>query len=253
MQGARVLRNEAYLKVRRSDERRAERGSWTFCIAVIFEENMFITFEGIEGSGKSTQIEHLMAKLKSKSIDCIATREPGATGIGEKIRAILLDSVNSAMVSTTELLLYEADRAQHVHEVITPALEAKKVVISDRFCDATTVYQGYARGLDLKQIKKLHNLVLGSLRPDLTLVLDLPVRQGLDRAWRRIEAQTDDLREDRFEKEALSFHEKVRQGYLALAQQEPRRFHIIDASGDPESIHQEVLRIVMDRLAQREK
>ena len=213
---------------------------------------MFITFEGIEGSGKSTQIQHLLAELQSRAIDCIVTREPGATRIGKKIRAILLDSVNSTMVSTTELLLYEADRAQHVHEVITPALEANKVVISDRFSDATTVYQGYARGLDLKQIKKLHDMVLGDLRPDLTLILDLPVRQGLERAWQRIEAQTDDLREDRFEKEALSFHEKVRQGYLTLAEREPGRFQIVDASGDPKSIHKEVLRIVLDRLSQRE-
>lgn len=214
---------------------------------------MFITFEGIEGSGKSTQIQHLLAELQSRAIDSIVTREPGATRIGKKIRAILLDSVNSTMVSTTELLLYEADRAQHVHEVITPALEANKVVISDRFSDATTVYQGYARGLDLKQIKKLHDMVLGGLRPDLTLILDLPVRQGLERAWQRIEAQTDDLREDRFEKEALSFHEKVRQGYLTLAEREPGRFQIIDASGDPESIHKEVLRIVLDRLSRQEK
>jgi dTMP kinase len=214
---------------------------------------MFITFEGIEGSGKSTQIQLLIAALESKGFACIATREPGATRIGKKIRAILLDSVNSTMVSTTELLLYGADRAQHVHEVIAPALEANKVIISDRFSDATTVYQGYARGLDLKQIKKLHDMVLGSLRPDLTLILDLPVRQGLDRAWQRIEAQRDDLREDRFEKEALSFHEKVRQGYLALAEQEPGRFRIIDASGDPESIHKEVLRIVLDRLSQRDE
>ena len=214
---------------------------------------MFITFEGIEGSGKSTQIQHLLAELQSRAIDSIVTREPGATRIGKKIRAILLDSVNSTMVSTTELLLYEADRAQHVHEVITPALEANKVVISDRFSDATTVYQGYARGLDLKQIKNLHDMVLGGLRPDLTLILDLPVRQGLERAWQRIEAQTDDLREDRFEKEALSFHEKVRQGYLTLAEREPGRFQIIDASGDPESIHKEVLRIVLDRLSRQEK
>ena len=153
------------------------------------------------------------------------------------------------MVSTTELLLYEADRAQHVYEVILPALEANKVVISDRFSDATTVYQGYARGLDLEQIKKLHNMVLGGLKPDLTIILDLPARQGLDRAWKRIEAQTGNLREDRFEKEALSFHEKVRQGYLALVQQEPDRFRIIDASKDPDSIHKEVLHTVLDCLS----
>jgi len=211
---------------------------------------MFITFEGIEGSGKSTQIPLLMAELRSRGRDCIATREPGATKIGKKIRALLLDSVNSAMLSTTELLLYEADRAQHIHEIIAPALKSRKVVISDRFSDATTVYQGYARGLDLGQIRQLHRMVLGSLKPDLTIVLDLPVQQGLERAWRRIETQTGDVREDRFEKEAMSFHEKVRQGYLALAKLEPKRFRIIDASRDPDSIHKEVVQVVLNRLSQ---
>jgi dTMP kinase len=210
---------------------------------------MFITFEGIEGSGKSTQIKLLVPVLEAKGYGCVATREPGATKIGEKIRAVLLDANHSAMLSTTELLLYEADRAQHVSEVIEPALAADKVVISDRFFDATTVYQGYARGLDLKLIEQLHDMVAGQLRPDLTIILDLPVDLGLKRAWQRIRTQSADAREDRFEQEAVAFHERVRQGYLTLAGHEPERFRIIDASRDIETVHKEVLDAVLSRLA----
>ncbi|MBW2107603.1 MAG: dTMP kinase [Deltaproteobacteria bacterium] len=205
---------------------------------------MFITFEGIEGSGKSTQIARLVPVLRKKGFACVVTREPGATRIGKKIRHILLDSGHDVMVATTELLLYQADRAQHIHEVIEPALKADKVVISDRFSDATTVYQGYARGLDLNWIERLNDMVVGGLKPDLTLILDLPVELGLRRAWERIENQAGALREDRFEKETLAFHEKVRQGYLALAGLEPERFRIIDASGDPDPIHENIVEVV---------
>lgn len=213
---------------------------------------MFITFEGIEGSGKSTQIARLVPALHEKGFDCVITREPGATEIGKKIRHILLDSNHDAIVATAELLLYQADRAQHIHEVIEPALKANRIVISDRFSDATTVYQGYARGLDLKWIARLHDMVIGCLKPDLTLVLDLPVELGLKRAWQRIENQTASLREDRFEKETLAFHEKVRQGYLTLARVEPKRFRIIDASGDPDRIHQDIVEVVTSALRTNE-
>ena len=206
---------------------------------------MFITFEGIEGSGKTTQIKRLIPVLQEKGYDCVFTREPGATRIGHKIRAILLDATHTAMLPLTELLLYEADRAQHVHEVIKPALGANKVVVSDRFFDATTVYQGYARGFDLKLIGKMHRLVIGDLRPDLTMLLDLPVDLGLERAWQRINTQSEGLPEDRFEKEALAFHERVRQGYLTLAGAEPERFRVIDASRDQESVHADITEIVL--------
>jgi len=206
---------------------------------------MFITFEGIEGSGKTTQIKLLVDVLEAKGYDCVLTREPGATRIGEKIRAILLDSKHTAMLPITELLLYEADRAQHVREVIEPALAAKKVVVSDRFFDATTVYQGYARGYDLKVIEQMHRMVLGRLKPDLTIVLDLPVGLGLQRAWERIRNQDSSLSEDRFEKEDLVFHEKVRQGYLTLAALEPERFRVIDASGEPETVHEDVVEVLL--------
>lgn len=208
---------------------------------------MFITFEGIEGSGKTTQIELLIDALRVKGYECIATREPGATSIGRGIREILLDSSHSNMLPLTELLLYEADRVQHLHEVIKPALAAGKMVVSDRFFDATTVYQGYARGCELDLIERIHRIVLGGLRPDLTLVLDLPVEIGLERAWRRIHSRSGDLPEDRFEKEAFGFHERVRQGYLTLAGEEPDRFRVIDASGDPLSTHKDIVEAVLHR------
>ncbi len=206
---------------------------------------MFITFEGIEGSGKTTQIELLIPVLEAKGYECISTREPGATRIGEKIRAILLDSSHTNMLPITELLLYEADRAQHLREVIEPALAANRVVVSDRFFDATTVYQGYARGFDLKLIEQMHDMVVGKMKPDLTLILDLPVDVGLKRAWQRISNQSNSVREDRFEKEDLVFHEKVRQGYLTLARLEPERIRVIDASRDPATAHKEIVEIVL--------
>ncbi len=206
---------------------------------------MFITFEGIEGSGKTTQIELLIPVLQAKGYECVFTREPGATEIGNKIRAILLDAAHTTMIPLTELLLYEADRAQHVHQVIKPALAANKVVVSDRFFDATTVYQGYARGYNLDLIQQIHQMVLGGLKPDLTLILDLPVHEGLERAWQRINSQSEGLPEDRFEKEAVAFHERVRQGYLTLANDEPNRFRLIDASRDEQAIHKEIAEIVL--------
>lgn len=205
---------------------------------------MFITFEGIEGSGKTTQIKLLVPVLQAKGYDCVFTREPGATEIGEKIRAILLDASHTAMLPLTELLLYEADRAQHVHEVIKPALAANKVVVADRFFDATIVYQGYARGFDLELIQQIHRIVLGGLTPDLTIILDLPVHVGLERAWERINSRSD-LPEDRFEKEDIAFHEKVRQGYLTLAGNEPKRFQVIDASRDAEAVHRDIVDVVL--------
>jgi len=212
---------------------------------------MFITFEGIEGCGKTTQIKLLIPVLQAKGYECIATREPGATEIGRRIRAILLDAAHTTMLPLTELLLYEADRAQHVHEVIKPALAANKVVVSDRFFDATTVYQGYARGFDLELIQQIHRIVLGGLRPDLTLILDLPVDLGLKRAWQRINSQSGGLPEDRFEKEAFAFHERVRQGYLTLAGGEPERFRVIDASRNPQTIHKDIAEIVLSFQGRR--
>lgn len=204
---------------------------------------MFITFEGIEGSGKTTQVKHVADFLRKKGHDCVITREPGGTPIGEKIRAILLDPASKGMNPLTELLLYTADRVQHVKELLGPSLAAGQTVLCDRYFDATLVYQGYARGLDIELIEQLHKLLLAGLRPDITFLLDLAPETGLSRAWAQINNGNRTGRESRFEKEALSFHEKVRSGYLTLARKEPGRFRIIDASRDVDDVQKEILKV----------
>ena len=208
---------------------------------------MLITFEGIEGSGKSTQIRLLADFFTRASRNCVVTREPGGTEIGKKIRSILLDAVNAKITPFTELLLYEADRTQHVEEIIRPALAAGEIVLCDRFFDATVVYQGYVRGANLGLIDHLHETILKGLKPDLTFLLDCPVDIGLERAWNRIANTSGKAKEDRFEQEAVHFHEKIRQGYLKLAKIEPGRFHIIDATQEPSVIHDNIVRIVSRR------
>ena len=205
---------------------------------------MFITFEGIEGSGKTTQINHVINYLRSKGNDCISTREPGDTVIGKKIRAILLNPDHKDLVPQAELFLYAADRAQHISERIIPALEKGQIVICDRFFDATTAYQGYARGLDLSLINQIHSVVLGSLKPDLTILFDLAPAEGLKRAWKQIDGGSRSGDETRFEYEKETFHEKVRQGYLKLAEQEPERIRIIDASKDEDAVKQQIIDII---------
>jgi dTMP kinase len=203
---------------------------------------LFVTFEGIEGSGKTTQIQRLRKVLKARGLSCLVTREPGGTAIGRQIRAILLDRRNKRIQPKTELFLYLADRCQHVAEKIEPALNRGDWVICDRFWDATLVYQGLARGLTLRTLEKLRPLVIHSLVPDLTVLLDCPVAIGLPRAWKRIQGSAPGLRESRFEEEAHAFHEKIRQGYLYLAQREPGRFRVLDATQNPEKIHLEIRR-----------
>jgi dTMP kinase len=207
---------------------------------------MFITFEGIEGSGKTTQIKLLQKALKRKGISCLVTREPGGTDIGKQIRAILLDQKNKKMNPRAELFLYLADRCQHVAEKIRPALEKGQWVVSDRFWDATAVYQGAARGLDGNHLARLRPWVLGPIWPDRTFLLDLPVADGLARAWKRINGLSGKKREARFEKEAAAFHEKIRKGYLKLARREPDRIKIIDAARPPVEIH----RLILDSISQ---
>lgn len=200
----------------------------------------FITFEGIEGCGKSTQIRKLAAALTKQGGKVTLTREPGGCDIADKIRAILLDSANAAMVPLAELLLYAAARAQHISEVILPALANGDIVLCDRYIDATIAYQGHGRRLDLEMIKSLNRLAAANCRPDITVLLDCPVNTGLERALARIEAlgaaANSTAREERFERESLDFHERVRSGYLALATSEPERFCVIDASGSVEDI-----------------
>jgi dTMP kinase len=207
-----------------------------------------ITFEGIEGCGKTTQLMLLAEQLRSHGHEVTVTREPGGCAIADRIRTILLDADSSAMTPMAELLLYGAARAQHVVEVITPALAAGHIVLCDRFTDATLSYQGYGRELDLQVIAELNRLAAGNIRPDLTLLVDCPVEIGLERAMRRINA-TKGAREERFELESLQFHRRVREGYLTLARQEPERFVVIDGSGSIEETFSAILTAVLPRLA----
>jgi dTMP kinase len=207
---------------------------------------MFITFEGIEGSGKTTQICHAADFLERKGFSVRQTREPGGTEIGTRIRSILLDPESRMLSHMTELLLYTADRCQHLQQVVLPEIAAGKLVLCDRYFDATVAYQGTARGLDADLIRKLHQLVNDGFRPDLTLLLDLSPQTGLSRAWRQINNGDRNADETRFEKERLAFHRRVREGYLGLAAAEPDRFRIIDAEQDEETVC-ETIRILLDR------
>ncbi len=209
---------------------------------------MFITFEGIEGSGKTTQIKRIGAAMQAKGVSHVITREPGGTSIGQKIRSILLDPQNKEIDPTTELLLYTSDRSQHIMQVIAPALTAGHIVLCDRFFDATLVYQGYARGLDIDKIKALHHLACKGLKPDITFLFDLTPADGLSRAWQEIKNGARDNSETRFEEETLLFHEKVREGYLTLANLEPERFRIIDATHDRDSITRQIVATLSRRL-----
>jgi len=205
---------------------------------------MFITFEGIEGSGKTTQIKSTASWLKQKGVSCITTREPGSTDIGGKIRAILLDPLNKNLDHMAEMLLYMADRAHHIGAIVKPALTKGKTVLCDRYFDATLAYQGYARGIDIELLRKLHLLTLNNFKPDLTLLLDLCPETGLARAWEQINLGARTSAETRFESEKLNFHQKVRAGYLYLAKQEPERFRIIDASQNEDQVQEEIRKIL---------
>jgi dTMP kinase len=209
---------------------------------------MFITLEGIEGSGKSTQILHVFNFLNQLGLKCVMTREPGGTRIGGKIRSILLDPESAAMNPAAELLLYTADRVQHIQEIILPAIEGGGIVICDRYFDATLAYQGIARGLDMALILDLHQLICRNLKPDLTFLLDLSPNTGLQRAWHQLESGSRKDTESRFEKETLAFHERVRAGYLAIAGKEPERFRIIDASQSQERVQTQILRVLESEI-----
>ncbi|MCI0389164.1 MAG: dTMP kinase [Acidobacteria bacterium] len=191
-----------------------------------------ITFEGIDGCGKSTQMRLLEQYLAERDVAFVSTREPGGTELGKKIRSALLDGMKGSVDPLAELLLYAADRAQHVRQVIMPALAEGKVVLSDRFYDATTVYQGYARGFDLTLVNQLNELASGGLKPDLTLLFDLDVETGLKRTLERGGATyAIATQPDRLDQEPVEFHELVRNAYLEIAAREPQRFRVIPASG----------------------
>ena len=209
----------------------------------------FITLEGGEGGGKSTQAELLSRALDAQGRSVVTTREPGGTELGKKIREILLSRSQGPLDPRTELLLYAADRAQHVQQIVAPALQKNKIVICDRFQDSTTVYQGVARGLNRTWIDHLTEIAGGGLKPDLTFILDIDPEIGLKRSHERLQAEQSS--EDRFEKEALEFHRKVRQGFLDLAKGEPNRFVIIKADRTPQKVHEEILQIASERLVGR--
>jgi len=203
---------------------------------------MFITLEGPDGSGKTTQAQLLAEWLRQEGYDVVLTREPGGTEIGEQVRAVLHNPCNTAMDARAEILLYSASRAQHVAQLIRPALVAGKIVISDRYADSTLAYQGYGRGLDLEMLRAITAFATGGLMPDLTLCLDIAPEAGLQRRrsgqgeWNRLDAET------------LEFHRRVRAGYLELAGQEPTRWVIIDADRPPEDVHAQIRSVVQVRL-----
>lgn len=209
----------------------------------------FITFEGGEGSGKTTQIRLAAEWLKGRGVLVLATAEPGGTPLGLKIRELLLNRGACSIGAEAELFLFAAARAQHVREAILPALARGTWVLCDRFADATFAYQGFGRGLDAGMIRILNDFSSLALKPDRTLLFDLPVTMGLARAVQRIGGRRPDAAEDRFEREDLDFHERIRKGYLALADGEPERFRIVDAAVGVEAVHWEVRRHLEELLS----
>lgn len=206
------------------------------------KKGIFISLEGIEGCGKSTQSKLLAQYFRELGYCVILTREPGGTPIGEKIRDLLLDPKNDNMASITELLLYLASRTQHIIEVISPALSAGKIVICERFNDATLAYQGYARGLELDRVWQLINAATYGLEPDLTIVLDLDVKDGLARAEGRSNHK------DRLESEDLMFHNKVRQGYHDIARKWTKRVKLIDANGSIDEVQTRIRESIKENI-----
>jgi dTMP kinase len=206
----------------------------------------FITFEGIDGCGKSTQLRLLASQLRVRGLDVVTTREPGGTPLGQKLRAALLD-VKEQVDPLTELLVFAADRAQHVRKQLIPALEANQVVLSDRYADATVAYQGAGRGFDPKLIQEIVELATGGLKPDLTLLFDLSVAESAVRTRRRMESK----RTDRLDIEDVEFHTRVRNAYVDIAKATPDRFCIIDARGSVEHTHEMVMNIVIPFLEKR--
>lgn len=205
-------------------------------------QGYFITFEGIEGSGKTTQIKLLYKFLTEQGREVEYTREPGGTEIGRKIREILLDPHYDNMDYKTEILLYAADRAQDMKENIIPALKEGKIILSDRFVDSNLAYQAYGRGLDYKTVYSINSWVIDPYWPDLTFILDVGIKQGLMRA----RSISKDQAGDRLEREVDSFHQRVREGYLKMAEED--RFVIVDAGGKPENVHDQIKKIVSRRL-----
>jgi dTMP kinase len=203
---------------------------------------MFITFEGIEGSGKTTQAELLRDFLLQKGYKVTLTREPGWGAVGRLIRRMLLEEKDLELDPVAELCLFCADRAQHVRDFIRPKLKEGEIVICDRFIDSTVVYQGYGRGMDLELVKKLTKASALDLQPNLTILFNLPVKLGLSRLGKKRGEKT------KIDEEPLEFHERIRQGYLFIAQKEPERIKVVNAARDINEVQNEVRSIVLERL-----
>jgi dTMP kinase len=209
----------------------------------------FITFEGLDGCGKSTQLERLASKLREQGLEVTVTREPGGTPIGNKIRQLLLDRRTSSLAPMAELALMFASRAQHIQEIILPGLSRGEVVLCDRFTDSSEAYQGGGRKLGSQSVLELHRILCGDLKPDLTILMDFGVTASVERARRRNQARhSDDSDEDRFERENRAFFTRVHMAYLEIARREPERVSVVDARGTPDQTHREIFELVSKRL-----
>jgi dTMP kinase len=211
----------------------------------------FITFEGIDGCGKSTHIASLARYLSSLGVVHLTTFEPGGTSFGAQVRSLVLSQETAGMGAVAELMLYAADRAEHVRTVIGPALGEGRLVVCDRFTDSSVAFQGYGRGLDLSLIAELNRIATGGLQPDLTILLDLDPVVAASRLESRIAGTAEKRAADRFDREALDFHSRVRQGYLRLVQAQPGRIRPIDSSGEPDAVQDRIrseVQYLVDRL-----
>jgi dTMP kinase len=212
---------------------------------------LFLTFEGIDGSGKTTQMHTLAERLSSEGYDVLSTVEPGGTDVGAQIRRVLLDAANQELSANAELLLYFASRAQNVDEVIVPAIEAGKIVICDRFTDSTMVYQGFARGLGEQVVAELDRIACRGLKPDLTIYIDIDLETSLGRARaRNREIEGEQAVETRMDEQPAEFYRKVREGYRTLAAREPERFRVIDGRSEVEAIAAEIWEAVRPVVSQ---
>lgn len=219
------------------------------------DRGRFITFEGLDGCGKSTQLEKLAAVLRAQNLPVVVTREPGGTSTGDKIRQLLLDTNTSALAPLAELALMFASRAQHIAEVIEPALARGQIVLCDRFTDSTEAYQGGGRKLGHEPVLALHRILCSDVWPELTILMDSDVAKSVDRARRRNKTQAGKngrakSDENRFEQESRAFFGRVRNAYLAIAAREPERVVVVDARGTPEQTHRQIVQVVRRRLKQ---
>jgi dTMP kinase len=215
-------------------------------MAGLMKRGKLITFEGIEGCGKSTQVELAASWLASQKIPCFSTREPGGTETGSQIRKILLSEETTALLPLSEALLYFADRFQHIKEILEPHIKAGEVVLCDRYHDSTVAYQGYARNLSLRLLDRIWKDSGMNLEPDMTFLLDVDPKIGLQRSLQKLKKEN--LDEFRFEKEDIAFHERVREGFLSIARFNRQRFVVLDATRKSEEIHRDVIRTLRKQL-----